>query len=245
MSELLKTEAVVLNKINFGDTSKIVHFFTEEYGKLSAILKGARSPKSKIGVALDSFNIVQIVFYKKETRDIQIISQVDLIKHFHKINEDLEKMKYSSAVIELLHNLTAEYEPHKKLYKGTVRILEMINEAKYTPKFLFVKYFIFFIKEIGYEIPYENCTNCGKKLVNEKRISFNLEKGFLCETCRSVSESFFDFTKELFNFFVCLNSKINNVSYEHDDLNKIIFFLEKYLMYHVHEFKGLRSIKLY
>lgn len=245
MSELIKTSAIVLSKINFGDTSKIVHFFTEDYGKMSAILKGARLPKSKTGTVLDVFNYVQLILYKKETRNIQLISQVDLIKHFHRINEDLEKTKYASAVIELLHNLTVENEPYQKLFKGSVRILDLLNSDSENPKLLFVKYLIFFIKEIGYEIPMDVCHLCHKKLTGEEPVSFSLEKGFLCSSCRKESITFFDFSKELFNFFICLNSKINNVRYEDDDLNKIVFFLERYLMYHLHEFKGLRSLKSY
>ena len=42
MSEIIKTEAIVLNKINYGDTSMIASFFTKDYGRLSGILKGGR-----------------------------------------------------------------------------------------------------------------------------------------------------------------------------------------------------------
>ena len=39
MSEIVKTRAIVLRRLDFGDTSRIAHFFTEEYGKLSAMVK--------------------------------------------------------------------------------------------------------------------------------------------------------------------------------------------------------------
>ena len=47
MSEILKTEAVVLSKMNYSDTSIIASLFTEESGKISAIIKGARTAKSR------------------------------------------------------------------------------------------------------------------------------------------------------------------------------------------------------
>ena len=52
MSEIIKTEAVVLSKLNYGDSSSIASLFTEDFGKLSVIVKGARSPKSKYGKLL-------------------------------------------------------------------------------------------------------------------------------------------------------------------------------------------------
>ena len=43
MSEIIKTEAMVLTKMDYGDTSKIVSLYTKDFGKLSAIIKGGRS----------------------------------------------------------------------------------------------------------------------------------------------------------------------------------------------------------
>ena len=39
MSEIIKTGAVVLSKLDYGDSSVIVSLYTKEKGKLSAILK--------------------------------------------------------------------------------------------------------------------------------------------------------------------------------------------------------------
>ena len=40
MSEIIKTEAVILSKMNYGDTSNILSVYTKDYGKLSVIIKG-------------------------------------------------------------------------------------------------------------------------------------------------------------------------------------------------------------
>lgn len=242
MSELIKTEAIVLKKIDFGDTSRIAQFFTEDFGKISAILKGARSPKSRIGGIIDTFNHLQIVFYKKESREVQLVSQVDLISHFHTIKENLEKFKYASASLELLKNLTVENEEHKKLFRGTVKIFNMMNLGESDPALLFVKYFVFFLKEIGYDFPTERCSVCGNQVDPAGQVSYNYETGLLCSECKQDRITSFDFSLELFNFLLCLKHKKNDISYNKDQVNKIINILEKHLMYNVHEFKGLKSL---
>ena len=55
MSEIIKTEAVVLSKMNYGDSSNIASLFTEDLGKISVIIKGARTVKSKYGKMLKSY----------------------------------------------------------------------------------------------------------------------------------------------------------------------------------------------
>ena len=45
MSEIIKTEAVVLSKINYGDSSIIASLYSKNSGKMSVIIKGGRNPK--------------------------------------------------------------------------------------------------------------------------------------------------------------------------------------------------------
>jgi len=48
-----KTEAIVLKRVNVGEADKILTLYTPNPGKLSAIAKGVRRPKSKLGGHLE------------------------------------------------------------------------------------------------------------------------------------------------------------------------------------------------
>jgi DNA repair protein RecO (recombination protein O) len=244
MSEIIKINAIVLRKIEFGDTSRIAHFFTEEYGKISAIIKGARTAKSKTGMLIDTMNLLQIVLYRKETREIQIVSDVDLIRHYSKIREDLDRIKYASAVIELLLNLTFENEQNKKLFSGTVKILGMLDEFSTDPKLLFAKYFLFFLRETGYYFQVRDCNVCGREIKTDRSVSYSYDSGIVCDECSRSRLTNFEISKELFNLLYCLNSKAENVKYSQGDLDLVIRMLEKFLMYHVNEFHGIRSLQM-
>ncbi len=244
MSEIIKTQAIVLRKIDYGETSKIAQFYTEDFGKISAIIKGARSPKSKTGMMIDTMNLLQIVLYKKETREVQVVSDVDLVKHFSKIRDDYEKYNFGLAVLELLSVLTLENEHNNKLFEGTAKILALMDDDKADAKFLFAKYFLFFLKEIGYEFQTGRCGICGKGLAEEKKALYNYESGLMCADCGTERLTNFNLTEELFNLLLCLTSKNNIVHYTQNSLDYIIKMLEKFLMYNVHEFKGIKSIKI-
>jgi len=243
MSNLIKTEAIVLRKIDYGDTSRIIHFFSKDYGKISAIAKGIRSTKSKIGSLLDIFNYVQIVLYKKETRDIQLIKEVELLKYFGIIGDDLQRLQYATAIIELLYSMTVENEDHKKLFIGSIRAFDLINMKEKDPKLVFAKYFLFFIKEIGYEFPLSECSNCNAEISPDKEISYNFETGLICHNCSKEKIIHHKLNKELFNLLFCLNTKINDILYNQTDLDKVISLLEKFLKYNILEFKGLKSLE--
>ncbi len=244
MTEIIKTNAIVLKKLDYQNTSKIATFYTYNYGKISAIIKGARSAKSQIGPVVDVLNEVQLVVYKKNTRSVQIVSQVELLRYFKNIKSDLKKLKYSSAVIELLNSLILESEINFKLYKGTIRILELMDSSTGKAEFLFVKYFLFFLKELGYQLSFDNCAVCGKKFKKGKK-AFNYEIGFICEICMKNSLYSIEFDEELFELIKDLTYKASKTPYNQNQLNKILYFLEKYLIYHNPEFAGIKSLRVF
>ena len=244
MNKIVKTRTVVLKKINFGDTSIIVSLYTEEYGRISAILKGGRKSKAKQGLILDPMNFVEIILYKKKNREVQLISSADLIANYFKIKEDIEKLKFAYATIELIQNLTVEEEKDLRLFKGLIRILELFNSSEEFPGVIFCRFFLFLIKELGYQFSFKQCAICGRKDISEEDLAFNFETGLLCAKCKKDYLSTIEINQELFNFFYCLrNNKI--ISNNAEILSsKAVCFMETYLKYHINSFKGLKSLKL-
>ncbi|MFI5237903.1 MAG: DNA repair protein RecO, partial [Ignavibacteriales bacterium] len=161
MSEIVKTETIVLSKMDYGDTSIIASLFTEDYGRLNVIVKGARSSKSKYGRIIDPINHLSVVLYNKVSRDLQLLSSADIIDHYPFVKEDLGRLKYAYSSIELVKKLLAEHEVNKKIFKGSVRILSRLNSAEEIPEITFGRFFFFFLKEIGYEIQIGYCSVCG------------------------------------------------------------------------------------
>ena len=243
MSEIIKTEAVILSKMNYGDTSNILSVYTKDYGKLSVIIKGARSSKSKSGLIADPPNHVQIVLYKKDTRDIQVISSIDMISYFPKMKEDIERLKYSFAIIELVKKLTPENETNLRLFSGLSRILSLIDSSDENPKILFGRFFLFFLKEIGYEVQLGQCASCERTDLTGESLGYNFELGIICGNCRNKNRTDFTLSQELFNYMLCLNYNKSAEIYKEFTLDKAIIFMERYLKFHVPDFSGIQAFQ--
>ena len=244
MSEIIKTEAVVLSKMNYGDSSNIATLFTEELGKLSVIVKGGRSPKSKYGKIVDPLNYLLVVIYNKETREVQLLSNADIIEHFPGIRNDLVKLSYTYAVIELVKNLIAEQESNKKLFKGVIKILERINKSDENPAISFGRFFLFFLKEIGYEIQIDSCAICGKQ-VNSNTVFYHRDKGLICGLCKNSVVDIYDINMELLQYMNCLKNNESADNFSNHIIQKSILFMENHLKYHVADFKEISSLKLF
>ena len=245
MSEIIKTEAVVLSKINYGDSSIIASLYSKDSGKMSVILKGGRSPKSKMGMMIDPLNHLEIVFYKKESRDVQILSGAEIIAHFHHLKEDLERLKYSYAVIELVKNLSPENEPNVKIFKGIVRILSLFDSSDERPEILFGRFFLFFIEEVGYELQLFKCSVCGKGELKNKILGYNYDRGLLCEDCKTENINNYEINPELFDYLHCLKTNKSIQSANNNIIKNVNNFFENYLKFHISDFKGIQSFKAF
>ena len=245
MSTIVKSKAFVLNKLDFGDTSKIVNFYSNEFGRVAGIIKGARSSKSKIGKIVDVLNLVEIIFYKKDGRDIQVVTQADLVSNYTNIKSDLDKLKCASSIIELVLRLTLEDDPHKRLFSGMEKILQRMDSEQTEPMLLFIMFYKFFLEEIGYGIVADSCSECNKNLSSSAEVLYNYELGFMCKSCGTDHLINYKFSSELFGKIICLSQRNKNCSYEKIELENIISFFEKFLIYHIDEYNGLKSLQMY
>lgn len=244
MPVIVKTEGIILRKSDYGDSSNIIALYTRDFGKVSAILKGVKSSRSKYGASGDILNRVEIVFYKKESRQVQTISQIDLVKHYQKIKEDLDSLKYASAILELVSALILEEENNTRLYEGLIKILDLIESGETNKKYLFTKFYLFFISELGYKIAVDDCIICSKTLLNGSKLFFNLDNGFMCYDCGKDHLYHNEFSPELFEKLLCLTTRKNDISVTEEELDTIISFLERYLSFHIDTFNGLNSLKV-
>ncbi len=244
MSEIIKTEAIVLGKINYSESSLIVSLFTKSNGKISAILKGGRRPKSKLASIVDVLNNIEVIVYKKESRDVQIISSADLVSHYPKIKSDLATSIYAYAVCELVKELSIENENNELLFKGLKKILNLIENKEEHPGVLFGRFFIFFLKEIGYELNLENCEICSKQLTIESRPTRFSSEGFICNQCKIEGNISKTNESELFNYLYCLKNRKKIFSISHNLIGDGNKFLLNYLRNHVETFKGLNSLEM-
>lgn len=244
MSEIIKTEAVVLSKMNYGDSSIIASLFSEDLGKISVIIKGARSVNSKYGKIVDPLNYLLAVLYNKESREVQLLSGADIIQHFPDVKNDLNKLSYAYAVLELVKSLLPEHQANKKLFKGVIKILTLLNSGEELPEITFGRFLFFFLKETGYEIQIDACAICGKREFSDN-IFYHRDKGLICGDCRKSVVDIYDINVELLRYLNCLKSNESANNFSNLTSNKALIFMENHLKYHVPDFKGISSLKLF
>jgi len=155
--------------------------FTKEAGKVTAMARGAKKPRSKLAAVTQLFT--HGTFLIRKGRGMGTLSQGEPIDSMRFIREDLEATAYASYVVEMVDRLTEENERFHGVYDLLHESLLAINE-EYDPEAvsLFVEWKMLPVGGI-HPILHE-CANC-RATEGEFAFSFK-EIGFLCHRCFSV-----------------------------------------------------------
>lgn len=241
MSALARAEAVVLRKTDYSDSSKIATLYTKDFGKISVIVKGGRRGDSKIGRVVDPLNHIEAVLYNKDSRDVQLLSQAELIAHFKNIRTDYQSTMYAFAVLEMVLKLTPEHDANPRLFAAVTRILTRMDAIDANAVEEFCRFFVFFLTVMGFELQLSSCSSCGNALTAYVGAAFDYSRGIVCSACTAESGIQPQRNLELFNALRCL--KYGNEVGSYADFKEIIRFLEIYLSTHFPEYNGLSSLR--
>ena len=160
---LIKTEALLLKKINFRDASNIIHFYTREHGRISVIAKGAREMKSQFRGYLEPLNHLSIIYYDKDTREIQTLSKVDLLQQFISNPKEIVANSYGNAIMETIDKIVQHNEESEHLFDMTINLLRFIDKQPEKAEIGFILFLFAAIKLLGYHIDLSRCHFCGEE----------------------------------------------------------------------------------
>ena len=108
---LIATNAIVLKRIPYSDTSLICRIFTEDWGKVTILAKGVLRPKNVTGALLEPVNHIHIQYYNKSNRDIQILKNANFIQQYSTIRNNLSRIILGLAIVEIIDKATLECNP--------------------------------------------------------------------------------------------------------------------------------------
>ncbi len=114
---LVKSKGVILHQIKYTDSGIVVQAYTREFGRLSFLVKGMRSKKSgKHNVLFQPMFILDLVFYYKQSRSMQLLKEISVSYLPADIYSDIKKSCIALFLGEVLTSVLKEESPHSELY---------------------------------------------------------------------------------------------------------------------------------
>ncbi|MHC4617603.1 MAG: DNA repair protein RecO [Planctomycetota bacterium] len=163
---LTKDEAICIRALDYSETSQIVTFFTRATGKISAIAKGSKRPKSAFDGPIELFSYGNIVFSDATREKLATLTEFEQRPALSRLPRDLFRFNCCLFAAELLNNLTDDYDPHPELFDGVLSFLQNTNEVQDTVHAsrdalaLLLLFQLTLLKEVGLQPVLNACANC-------------------------------------------------------------------------------------
>ena len=181
--------AVVLSSIDYGESDKIVTFYTLEFGKIKGIAKGAKRSKKRFVNNLEPFSYIKLLFFQKPGRDLVMLEQADIIGRFDSLLTDIDRLAFGSYCLELLNEMTPEGQINQKAFELLLKFLVMLDQGA-NIRTLVVFFEMRLLSILGYHPHLDMCVVCKNTPTNNKRIFFSSARsGILCFNCRGQEKS--------------------------------------------------------
>lgn len=239
-SVLTKDTAICIRAIDYSETSQIVTFFTRAAGKISAIAKGSKRPKSAFGGPIEIFSYGKIVFSDSNKEKLATLTEFEPAygsAGFSNLSNNLPALNSCLFAAELLNKFTHDYDPHPQLFDDFLQFLENTQNInnKHQMMALLILFQLSLLKEVGLRPVLNACANCKTRYVGQKtrdEVYFSSSaNGLICRDCESSFPDKLRLTQKAAN---CLaNLKLIAESQE-----KTLTEIEKVLIHHFTELVG-------
>ncbi len=163
---IINTDAIVLKTFSYGETSLISRCFTKDKGKISFIIKGAKSKRNLISPYFQPLSFINIIYKENEKRELQIVSKVSFVQIWTQIPVSLKKMSLSQSILEISDFTLEKNDPYPSLFNILIKTFQIFESGDIDENILFWNYECKILSEMGFMINIDD--NSDSELISLK-----------------------------------------------------------------------------
>jgi DNA repair protein RecO (recombination protein O) len=187
---LTKDRAVCIRAVDYSETSQVVTFFARLAGKIGAIAKGAKRPKSAFDGPIEVLSFGEIVCTSGRTEKLATLTEYQQQPPKGGLRRNLFALDSALFAAELLNQLTHDHDPHPVLFDQFVQFLQDLDEeaAGCQRRDILLRLILFqlaLLREVGLRPNLNACANCKRTFSPDWRESYfsSAANGIVCQDC--------------------------------------------------------------
>lgn len=195
----VKTEAVVLRSIRYGEADRILHLYSKSRGRIGAIAKGARKPRSRFGGRLEPFFRLDLILHEGRG-DLMTVTGATTVEGFPHLRTSGAGITAGARACDAVLRLLDAAEPNPPAYNLLCRYLALLDDPS-EPRAASLETALSFRIKLalvaGFAPELGSCARCGEA---ENLVAFSgAAGGVVCAGCEATS---FPLTEEAHRFMV-------------------------------------------
>jgi DNA repair protein RecO (recombination protein O) len=193
----IKTEAVVLRSLRYGEADRIMHLYTPHRGRVGAIAKGVRRARSRFGGRLEPFFRLRIELHEGRGELLTVTGALT-VDGYPRLRGDARALDAAARACDAVGRLFETSEPHPGVFNLLCRRLALLDEEPAgATRAGALAFRLKLLLAAGLAPQLGACANCGER---EHLIGFaGSAGGVVCGACEAGS---FALGEEAYGFMV-------------------------------------------
>jgi DNA repair protein RecO (recombination protein O) len=179
----LKSDAIVLRSIRYAEADRVLHLYTPERGRVSAIAKGVRRTKSRFGGRLEPFFRLRLILHEGRSEMLTVTSAETLAAHA-RLREDGAALEAAARACEAVARVFDDGDPHAGVYHLLANELALLDADPATAtRANALAFRLKLLLAAGFAPHLAGCASCGER---EHLVGFSgAAGGVVCAACEA------------------------------------------------------------
>ncbi len=175
------SEGIVVRGYDLKEADRIVVILSPLEGIIRAVAKGVRRPRSKLAGLVQQFSQVNFMFYRG--RQLDTITQGEVIYGFRELRSDLDRMASAAYVGELAAQVARERQSAVELYQLVLTVLKALSQSSLAGLDMVLRRFELGLLEVsGYAPELNQCVHCSRQAGSF--VFSASDGGIVCNECK-------------------------------------------------------------
>ncbi len=167
----IKTDAIVLQSIDYKDNDKLLTLFSPAIGKFTAGIRGVKKPTAKLAFCAQPFCFAEYVLAEKGGR--YTVTGAYLHESFFDLRMDIDRFYTACAMAEVCRVLLVENEEYEGLFIGFIEGLKALALGQEEGVETLISFILIALRESGYPVDLSFLEECDGEIGDKLWFDFS------------------------------------------------------------------------
>ena len=178
--------ALLLRRVEYGESDLVVTLLTDTIGRVSALARGARKSVKRFGGVLEPMHTLRIAFDDRSGAELVVLREAKLERARPFLVTSLERMQAAGQALNWARKAAPPRTPEPEVWAAMEALLDQLADPsdETPPRTRLAATGLRLLSAFGWGIDFERCVGCGKLASPGQAAAVDAKRGGLvCRNC--------------------------------------------------------------
>jgi DNA repair protein RecO (recombination protein O) len=179
----IESEALVVRTVELGEADVIATLVTQQAGKLSAIVRGARKGSRRVGGALEPIHTIAVLLEDRGT-ELLTLKESRIVRTRAGVVANLDALDAAGVALRWARHLFPPRTPEPEGWRILIELLDVLDTGQSAPRAELARAGLGMLGAVGYALDLSRCVVCSRECPESKAACIDPARGgLICRSC--------------------------------------------------------------